>query len=531
MRFELRGSTNTTRLRILFSVRNPAYVRYYDSVLRALARRGHTVELAMQPGKRAWPPSVVALAAECPGIHLSTIPDVALDPWWELASRLRQARFYLRFLTPQYRDTPELLVRARARAPKTAVRAGELVGRHAAGRQLLIRIIDLVERATRSAALFRPYLQQQRPDLLVTTPLVVLKTAQLDLARAATELGIRNVFAVASWDHLSSKGELTFTPQRVFVWNDLQKREAVGLHHIHPSRVVVTGSPVFDEWFDRRPSTTREEFCARVGLRADRPFVLYLCSSLLEGSAPEAPFVLQWARYLRNSGHPALRDCGILIRPHFRRGREWRDAEFTGLDHVVCWPPLGDVPTGAAAKSDYFDSMYHCTSAVGLNTSAMIEAAIVGRPVHTILVPEFHHSQEGTIHFRYLLEGPPPLLRAARTLDEHARDLAAVLAGRGAGLDHAARFIQSFVRPRGIERSATDHFVDELEAVAAQPAPRPVPSPAWAPLLRPLLRPFADAATRRARRISTEFREHKARRLAEHRRRKTEAVARAQHAP
>jgi hypothetical protein len=175
--------------------------------------------------------------------------------------------------------------------------------------------------------------------------------------------------------------------------------------------------------------------------------------------------------------------------------------------------------------------MYHCSAAVALNTSGMIEAAIVGRPVLTILAPQFHHSQEGTIHFRYLLEGPHPLLRAARSLDAHALDLAAVLRESSPGEESSARFVESFVRPRGAGRSATDHFVDELETIAAQPAPRPVAAPAWAPLLRPLLWPFAGAATRRARRISTEFREHKARRLAEHRRRKTEAVGRAQHAP
>ena len=99
-------------------------------------------------------------------------------------------------------------------------------------RRLLVRIIDVLEQSTRGAALFREYLREQRPDVLVTTPLVVLKTAQLDLARAAVELGIRNVFAVASWDHLSSKGELNFAPQHVFVWNDIQKREAQDLHHI-----------------------------------------------------------------------------------------------------------------------------------------------------------------------------------------------------------------------------------------------------------------------------------------------------------
>jgi hypothetical protein len=517
-------------LRILFSVRNPAYVRYYDAVLRALAARGHTVELVTQAGKRPWPPSVVALAAECPQIRLSVLPDVTFDPWWELASRLRQARFYLRFLRPEYEQTPELLTRARTRAPELAVRLGDWVGRGPSARRLLVRVIDVLEQSTRGAALFGEYLREQRPDVLVITPLVVLKTAQLDLARAAIEHGVRNIFAVASWDHLSSKGELNFVPQHVFVWNEIQKGEAQDLHHIAPGRVTVTGAPVFDDWFNRKPSTSREEFCARVGLRPNRPIILYVCSGLLEGSPPEAPFVEHWVRHLRHSAHPVLRECGVLIRPHFRRGREWRAIDFSGLDNVVCWPPLGDVPDDARSKNDYFDSMYHASATVGLNTSAMIEAAIVGRPVLTILVPEFQHSQQGTVHFRYLLDGPARLLRAAASLEEHARDLAAVLEGRDPDAERSARFVGWFVRPCGIDSSATEHFVNALERVAAQPAPSPASVPAWAPVIHPLLWPFAQGAVRRARRVKAASTRHKERRLAEHRRRKrAEAVARAQH--
>jgi hypothetical protein len=527
-----RNGNQIIRLRILFSVRNPAYVRYYDSVLRALAARGHTVELVTQPGRRSWPPSVAALADACPQIRLSSLPDVAFNSWWELASRLRQARFYLRFLRPEYTHAPELLARARTRAPWSAVRMGEWVGRRAGARAVLVRIIDVLEQATRGAALFREYLRAQRPDLVLTTPLVVLKTAQLDLARAATELGLRNIFAVASWDHLSSKGELNFAPQQVLVWNEIQKQEAVDLHHIAADRVVVTGAPVFDDWFGRRPSTTREEFCARVGLRPDRLLVLYVCSGLLEGSPPEPPFVQRWVQHLRASGHPALRDCGILVRPHFRRGREWRGVDFPGLDNVACWPPLGDVPDDTRSKNDYFDSLYHASATVGLNTSAMIEAAILGRPVHTILVPEFQHSQQGTLHFRYLLDGPDRLLRAASSLDDHARDLAAVLDGRDADPDRSARFVRAFVRPCGVDAPATDRFVDALERMAAQPPPQPVAVPAWAPIIRPLLWPLAQAAARRARRMKTASTQDKERRLAEHRRRKrSDAVARAEPVP
>ena len=92
--------------------------------------------------------------------------------------------------------------------------------------------------------------------------------------------------------------------------------------------------------------------------------------------------------------------------------------------------------------------------------------------------------------------------------------------------------LRAFVRPCGIDTSATEHFVNALERVAAQPAPAPVPVPAWAPLIHPFLWPFAQGAARRARRVKNASSQHKERRLAEHRRRKrADAVARAQHVP
>jgi hypothetical protein len=518
-------------LRILFSVRNPAYVRYYDSVLRALAARGHTIDLVTQAGKRTWPPSTLELADQNPGIRLSALPDVRLEPWWELGSRLRQARFYLRFLRPEYRHTPELLARARSRAPYMVVWVAERIRGAALARGILVRIIDMLEESTRGAARFHEYLSDRNPDIVVTTPLVILKTAQMDLHRAAAQLGVRNVFAVASWDHLSSKGELTFAPQRVFVWNEIQQREAETLHRIDPSRVTTTGAPVFDDWFGRTASTQRAEFCQRVGLRSDRPFILYVCSSLLEGSPTEAPFVMRWVRHLRHSTHAALRDCGILIRPHPHRGREWRGIDFTGIDNVVCWPSSGEMPADEAAKTDYFHSLYHGAATVGLNTSAMIEAAILGRCVHTILLPEFEHSQEGTLHFRYLLDIPERFLRVTRSLDDHARELARDIEGLEPKAVDNAPFLRKFIRPSGIDIRATDQFVSAIEQVATEPAPRPLAVPRWTFLVRPFLWPFAQAAARRARRVDLAFREQKANRLADHRRQKAATAKHEQATP
>ena len=517
-------------MRILFSVRNPSYVRHYEGVIRALAARGHRVDLVTERfGKSEWPASVLALASSCSGVQLGTMPSLAMDPWWELATRLRQARFYLRFLDPQYRGMPGLLARARDRAPLPAIRIAEapVVGRIA--RRLLAIVLDMLDQSTRTAAAFHRYLREMQPDLVVVTPLIVLKTCQLDLARAARELGIRNVFGVASWDHLSSKGELTFPPQQVIVWNEVQKREAVELHHQPPTRVLVTGSQVFDDWFVKKPSTSFAEFCTRVGLRQDRPILLYVCSALLEGSPPESEFVLRWAKHLRASGDPVLRECGILIRPHFKRGDEWKGISFEGLANIVCWPPTGAVPDDTLSKTDYFDSLYHAAAVVGLNTSALIEAGILGRPVHTVLLPEFRNSQEGTVHFRYLLEGPDALLRASRSLDAHAADVAATLAGRNTDPERSPRFVRAFVRPGAADVPATNRIVEALEMLGREPAPRPAAVPWWTSVVRPLLRSSADRAVERIRQLKEEHRRQKEEVLVEHRRKRraAEALARA----
>ncbi len=103
------------------------------------------------------------------------------------------------------------------------------------------------------------------------TPLIYLGSSQFEVLRSALAQGIRTVYAVGSWDHLSSKALIRDMPQRVFVWNDTQKDEAVRLHGVPPERVVVTGAQCYDQWFGRQPVRSREAFCARVGLPPDRP--------------------------------------------------------------------------------------------------------------------------------------------------------------------------------------------------------------------------------------------------------------------
>jgi hypothetical protein len=144
------------------------------------------------------------------------------------------------------------------------------------------------------------------------------------------------------------------------------------------------------------------------------------------------------------------------------------------------------------ADQGLFDSLYHSAAVVGLNTSAMIEAAIVGRGVYTIESSEFAGGQTGTLHFHYLLVENGGIVSPATTFAEHCRQLALGITGDQAVIERSRRFVESFVRPRGIDRPATPEMVNEIERVAAL-RKRPHRTPAWHYPLRSALFAAANA--------------------------------------
>jgi hypothetical protein len=483
-----------TPLRVLFSMRNFWYVRIFEPVIRALAARGHAVHILAEQGEqkemaRDWNDAAARLAAAYPNITFAWAPTRIDDDWIDLRIMIRLGLDHLRFLKPEYARAPKLASRARVRTPPFIVRLADApVCRTWWGRRLLATVLRAMERATPIDPDVAGYFESHPTDVILVTPLLTLGSEQQDIIRIARRLAVPTALCVGSWDHLSSKALIREVPDKVVVWNETQKHEAALYHGIPPERVVVTGAQCFDEWFDRRPTLLRDDFCRKVGLDPARPYILYVCSALFEGSPSEAEFVRKWIARVRSSDDPRLRDAGILVRPHPKRGFEWDHVDLRDLDNVAIWPPRGAAPFDAATKSDYFDSMYHSAVTVGLNTSALIEAGIVGRAVHTVLLPEFYENQEGTLHFRYLLEGG--LLLQARDLDTHVAQVAESLAAADSSTHHNRSFVERFVRPHGLGTAATPAFADAVEDVATLRV-RKVGQPFWIPVLRALMTPLA----------------------------------------
>jgi hypothetical protein len=465
-------------MKVLFLMHYPGYLRYYDSTVRLLAERGHTVYVAFDsPDKQREGAEALAGASERV-VVLGTWPK-RRDAWLGVARGARGTVDFVRYLHPEFGDAAYLRRRAEPFVPSPVRFLTRIRTLRPAHARLLIRALLAAERAIPSCERIEEFLRSLRPDVVVVTPLVNKMSAQTDMLKSARNLGIPTMLAVASWDHLTTKGIIRVQPDVVTVWNEAQRTEARELHGIPESNVVVTGAQPFDRWFERRPRASREDFCVKVGLPPDRPFVLFT-GSTASISAPKAEeqFVRRWVEALRASDHPAVRDLAVLIRPHPYNMGEWGNVDLTGMGDVAVWPRAGANPVNEDDRADYFDSLYHSAAVVGINTSAMIEAAIVGRTVHTVRSSEFADTQGGTLHFRYLLPENGGFVRAATNLEAHVDQLADTLDRPEAMREQIESFVSSFVRPRGLERPCTPIVVGAIEELAAsglkQPAGMPI---------------------------------------------------------
>ena len=478
-------------MKVLFIMRHAGFVRNFEPALRMLCERGHHVHVGFLITKeRHWMADSTdrarLLVADYPNFSYGTVP-VREDGWGLLGAALRASTDYLRYLTPRYRNAPKLRERAAEDVLPCVIRLTRGPFDTPPGRALVKAWCRFLERCIPVAEEIDGFLAGQRPDLVLFSPLIEPGTPQMEYVRAARAHGIRTVLCVGSWDNLTNKGLIHGPIDLVTVWNDEMKREAVELHGVPPERVAVTGAQLFDHWFGWTPSTSRETFCARIGLDPNEPYVLYLCSSRF--IAPdESSFVRRWVQQLRESSSPALHRAGVLVRPHPQNEEQWRTFNAQDLVNVAVFPPAGAVPVDAVSKADYFDSIYHSVAVVGVNTTAEIESAIVGRQVYTLLAPEFRDTQEGTLHFHHLVQAGGGLVHVATNFPDHFAQLDAAVRDCAPDDGRCRRFVEAFVRPYGIDVPATPKLVEAIESAATRPPLRGGSTPAVAGLLRPLLR-------------------------------------------
>ena len=446
-------------IRILFLIHDYSYLRNFDDCIRGLLLRGHKVTIAFPEPKgdrRQKEPTKFRKSGHISVRYVRRSRD---DQWRAFAAFVRKARSYLLYRKSVFARTTYLQHRIAEQTPESVKSFVETpwIRRWPRLADLLCRVL---ERGIPASEPAKRLVAELKPDVVLITPYFTTSTVyQIEYAKAAQAIRVPVGVPVFSWDNLSSKGAMQVLPDRLFVWNKTQLREATTLHNIPASRVTITGGMRFAKFFGADPNVSKERFCESVGLDPSAILVTYLGSS--RTIAPqENEFLWRWIEALRAAEDPHLRGCNIFVRPHPGNRAIWNHWPTSPSAGVAVWNGKGNNVRGV------IDAVSHSVAVVGINTTAMLEAAALGKPVLTIADNDLRAGQVERIHFHYLTCVGGGLVTVANNFQEHVDHLTALLAGDRHFTRKSKRFSKAFLRPPWPYRSSITAFERAVESLA-----------------------------------------------------------------
>jgi len=228
---------------------------------------------------------------------------------------------------------------------------------------------------------------EHRPALVVcANPGLVF--SEVPLLRTARRRAVPCMVIDASWDNFTNKLLPVRQVDRLVVWNEIMKAQAVHLHGYRPEAVTVAGAPQFDAHFRAPDRCTRAEFFQRVG--ADPARRLIVLTTTPRSLYRHHDYVLRELSAAITSG--ALAGAQVLVRLHPRDEVE-AYREFAGVPHVIIEKPFrATVAVADGLAIDVMpehqrhlgDTLCHADVVVNVASTITIEACIFDTPVVNI---------------------------------------------------------------------------------------------------------------------------------------------------
>jgi hypothetical protein len=251
---------------------------------------------------------------------------------------------------------------------------------------------SLVKKDTRYDAIDRQVSHPQveaafdrlQPAMVVTSsPGLIL--SEVPLLRTAKRRRIRTMAIDPSWDNFTNKLMPVRRVNRLVVWNDVMKTQAIELHGYQADGVRVGGVPQWDRYFSEGATIDRAAFCARIGADPSRRLVT-LTTTPQELYAHHDHVLRVMSRAVRDGVWPSAQ---ILVRLHPRDDRAMY-AAFEGMPDVIVEKPFRDtvragdglaVDVTAESQRHLAATLQHSDVIVNVASTIAVEAAIFDTPV------------------------------------------------------------------------------------------------------------------------------------------------------
>ena len=284
-----------------------------------------------------------------------------------------------------------------------------------------------------------------KPDLVAVTEVFNMAADSWVLKRAVRER-VPTVHIIRSWDNLTSKGVYPSPVDRLVVWGETMRREALDLHGYTPAQVFVAGAAHLDSLCEQHDLPGRDEFLRGIGGNPAKKLITYAMAPLSRRAHNLEVAVVErlWRLARENAfGCPVQ----VLVRVYPLRFSEVppRLVELPGL--------LIDLPGRTSAVFNDRDltpmdvrhltaTMRHSDVVVNVASTMSLVAAVTGTPAVCVgfdldAVP-YHESVRRYYefsHYRHVQECGA--VRVAHSMEELVQHITAYLADRS--LDRGGR--------------------------------------------------------------------------------------------
>jgi hypothetical protein len=221
-----------------------------------------------------------------------------------------------------------------------------------------------------------------KPEIIIISPGNNKYSLEDDFIIEARKKSKLSFVLVPTWDATTNKGSWISSPNYIFVWNNLIK-STLKPHNLD-SEIIIAGAPFFDKWSKIVPENNIES----------HKYIIYLGSSTKIIASEE--YILN--KLSDTIKHEFNNNIEIIYRPHpayVETGRLRSD--------INLWLPKGGPISNEFLNPEalnFFKVVKNAILVTGVNTSAFLDAYLIGAPVVPLKISE--SLQENTEHFQML---------------------------------------------------------------------------------------------------------------------------------
>ncbi len=234
---------------------------------------------------------------------------------------------------------------------------------------------------------YKKLFEKYNPDLVFLPD--VMSIQDVKVLREAKRQGVKTLGMPGSWDHLPKRFEPLHT-DRLMVWSEQFKREAVDLQEYKEEDVSIVGVPQYDIFAESKYILPREKFLTQFGLDPSRKFVSFFSGTRYtpdDGDIADMLVNFLQKKQLTHSTQLFIRPYPATESDHakFDVFNDTKDVYIDWIEPEKVFPHKGNrwIPT-INSLVHLMNIMYHSDVIINTYSSVSVEAGTFLKPIINI---------------------------------------------------------------------------------------------------------------------------------------------------